>query len=596
MSQADLNLEGYEFLKETVSTKRLQTEARNILDSYSHTWDILAESLQNSVDAIEQNRKANSNSVALIQIVFNAALRSIEVSDTGIGMSPEQVKSVLAPHQGDKRGKGLRGEKGVGLSFIMFLTNRFRLETYNGEYTTSFEIHRANDWANGTESQPLKFVNVSLTKPQTFQGSSTYTRIWAEQIPVAKDSGEDVFEYTKPRLKYVLRTKTAIGNTYPLFKSGERPPVDIKVQLRFIDNTAFQEDFEDLPYSFAAPNSLLKSRDVLDWDEFKDRIVQGKKPQLKGLVHVGTAISESGKAVKWYTFISQRPTFDEISEVNNLQTSETKDVDSGIYLSTRGMPTGIRLTPPRTQQAAYWPSFFILLEYDDLRLDMGRKFVGGRVAQMLTKVASSIFNQHVNAIPRLTTKASDPFNGLETDVSIEEIKNQVSNTPDLGLSRVPYLKTPIGEQGVVAIFHELVGAGLLKGYRTQRSSSYERYDAYINYKPDPSVTASSVKRNIPEGRSYNIFTEFKFEAGQSLLSDFDVRKRPRDFRLLICWTLNESVFRENEIEVQEVELTETVFHGATHKLIFPNSYGFGAENTLHVIVLKDLIEILKKAE
>ena len=104
--------------------------------------------------------------------------------------------SVLAPHQGFKRGKGLRGEKGVGLSFIMFSTNRFRIETCDGQQTISLEIHRANDWVNGTESQPLKFVNVSIIGPQTFQGSATYTRIWAEQIPVARESNEDIFDYT----------------------------------------------------------------------------------------------------------------------------------------------------------------------------------------------------------------------------------------------------------------------------------------------------------------------------------------------------------------------------------------------------------------
>lgn len=597
MSQTQLDLEGYEFLQKTVNTNRLQTEARNILDSYSHTWDILAETLQNSVDAIEQNIKANPSATALIQLIFNANLRSIEVSDTGIGMSPEQVMSVLAPHQGLKRGKGLRGEKGVGLSFILFMTNRFRIETCDGEQTIYLEIHRANDWGNGTESQPLKFVNVRITGPQTFQGSATYTRIWAEQIPVAKDSSEDIFEYTKPRLTYVLRTKTAIGNTHPLFNRGEHPPIDINVQLRYVDNTGIQGEFEDIPYSYAAPDSLLKSKDVLEWDDFKERLVQGKNIQSKGFIHVGTETSESGRAVKWYMFIASRLTFDEISIVHNLQTSETKDVDGGIYISTRGMPTGIRLTPPRSQQASYWPQFFILLEYDDLRLDMGRKsVVGGRVVQMLTKVTASIFNQHVNAVPKLSSKGSDPFDGLETDVSIEKIKTEVSSTPDLGLSRIPYLKTPVEEQGVIAIFHELVGAGLLKGYRTHRSFYNNRYDIYINYKPDFSVISANVKRKIPEGRSYNIFAEFKFEAGQSLLEDFDVRKRPRDFRLLICWALNESVFKDNQIEVQEVELTEAVFHGTTHKLIFPNSYGFGAENTLHVIVLKDLIEVFKKAE
>ena len=154
----------------------------------------------------------------------------------------------------------LRGEKGVGLSFIMFLTNRFRIETCDGEQTISLEIHRANDWVNGTENQPLKFVNVNITGPQTFQGSTTYTRIWAEQIPVAKESNEDFFEYTKPRLIYVLRTKTALGNTYPLFNEGKLPPVDINVQLRYIDDKGIQESFEKVPYSFAAPDSLLKPK------------------------------------------------------------------------------------------------------------------------------------------------------------------------------------------------------------------------------------------------------------------------------------------------------------------------------------------------
>ncbi|HEX8559494.1 MAG TPA: ATP-binding protein [Pyrinomonadaceae bacterium] len=597
MAKTNLNLEGYEFLTETVNANRLQTEARNILDSYSHTWDLLAEALQNSVDAIEQRRKDDPKALSLINIVFNASQRSIEVSDTGIGMSADQVRRVLAPHQGLKRGKGMRGEKGVGLSFILFMTNRFRIETCDGEQTTYVEIHRANDWSNGTENDPLKFVNVRITGPSTFQKSTHFTRIWAEQIPAAQSVGDDIFEYTKPRLLYVLRTKTAVGNTYPLFNEGRRPPIDIQVKLQYLDHKGTRSGVEDIPYSFAAPDSLLKPKDVLTWQEYVDRRVQNKKTQAKGLVHVGTATSDSGKSVKWYTFIAARPTFDEISEINKLQTSDMSDVDAGIFISTRGMPTGIRLTPPRSQQAAYWMSFFILLEYDDLRLDMGRKFVGGRVGQMLSKVAlTSVYNVHVNAIPTLTIKASDPFDGLQTDQLIEEIKTQVANTRDLELSAVPYVKVPIEEQGVVAIFHELVGAGLLKGYRTLRSSSHERYDTYLNYKPDPSVMAPSVKRKIREGSSYNIFAEFKYEAGRTLLDDFDVRKRPRDFRLLICWTLNESVFKDKQIDVERIEPTETVFHGATHRLIFPNSYGFGAENTLHVIALKDLIKELKQAE
>jgi anti-sigma regulatory factor (Ser/Thr protein kinase) len=588
-------LEGYEFLQLNVTTKRLQTEARNILDSYSHVWDILAESLQNSVDAVEDGRRSNANSEARIRIVFNARERAIEVSDTGIGMSPEQVKNVLAPHEGLKRGKKKRGEKGVGLSFIMFLSNRFRIETCDGNTTTYLEIHRANDWANGTEQQPLKFVKAKIEGPNSYLNNATYTRIWAEQIPAIPTPEDDIFEYTKPRLRYILQTKTAIGNTYPLFHENQRPEIDIRCELKYVDQTGAEGDYEDIPYTYATPASFLKEKDVYTFEEFKERLVQSKNTTSKGLVNVGKSDTASGRKVCWYTFISQRPTFDEISEKNHLQTSEVKDVDSGIYISTRGMPTGIRLAPPRSQQASYWPSFFILLEYDDLRLDMGRKFVGGRVAQMLTKVAADIFNKHVNAVPRLTTKASDPFDGLETDVQIEEIKKEAAITPELEFPKISYFRVPVNEQGVVAIFHELVGAGLLKGYRTQRSSSYDRYDAYMNYKPDPSIFSKTNKKKTT-AESYNFFIEFKYEAGKSLLEDFDIRKRPRDFRLLICWTLKKSVFHENQIDVVEVDPADTIFHGATHKLVFPNSYGFGAENTLHVIALKDFIELLKTAD
>lgn len=596
MTEISENLEGFKFLTENVDAGRLKGEARNILDSYSHTWDILAEALQNSVDAIDQRyQQVGNDKPRIIKIVFNAQLRSIEISDTGKGMSADEIKRVLAPHQGYKRGGGLRGEKGVGLSFILFLTNRFKLETCNGDRTVSLEVHRANAWVNGTEPEALKFTNFTNTNASLFENSNTFTRIWADEIPTASDQDEDIFTYSLARLIYILRSKTAVGNTYSLFNQGKRPTVDIDVQLKFISSTGETGRFESIPYSYATPASFLKTKEVLSWDDYVQRKVQDKPTNAKGLEKTGNQLTSGGKHVKWYMFISQRTTFDEISQINKLESEDSKDVDAGIFIATRQMPTGIRLPPPRSQQASYWPSFFILLEYDDLRLDMGRKYVGGRVGQMLSKVAlMNIFNEYVNAVPKLTMKGQDPFDGLEADELIDRIKVAVKDTPDLDLPAIPYMKEPIEEQGVIAIFHELVGAGLLKGYRTQRSSSYERYDCFVNYKPDLSVIPASRKKQTKENVSYNIFVEFKFEGGKSLLEDFEIRKRPKDFKLLVCWLLNEGIFKENHIEVDEVEPTETAFHGATHRLVFPNSYGFGNENTLHVMALRDLIKSFKE--
>jgi hypothetical protein len=54
------DLDGFRFLEKTIDEEILRTQAQNILDSYAHPWDLLAEALQNSVDAIEQKIAKNS--------------------------------------------------------------------------------------------------------------------------------------------------------------------------------------------------------------------------------------------------------------------------------------------------------------------------------------------------------------------------------------------------------------------------------------------------------------------------------------------------------------------------------------------------------
>src|SRR5206468_3906743 len=159
----------------------------------------------------------DSKAKAQIAIVFNCKLRSVEVSDTGIGMSPNELKEILAPGKSLKRGKAnLRGEKGVGVSFIVFASNRFRIESCDGKQTTSIQIDNANNWIRGSEPNEPKFKNVSIGGVQQYRGSKTYTRIWVEEIPAKPDLDEDLFAYTQARLVHILRSKTAVGNTFPL--------------------------------------------------------------------------------------------------------------------------------------------------------------------------------------------------------------------------------------------------------------------------------------------------------------------------------------------------------------------------------------------
>jgi len=92
---ADLN--DFDFLTETIDDELLRHNAQNILDSYAHPWDILAETLQNSIDAIDLMAEKFKECQKLVFIDFDAKRRAIEASDTGVGMSANDLKRILAP-------------------------------------------------------------------------------------------------------------------------------------------------------------------------------------------------------------------------------------------------------------------------------------------------------------------------------------------------------------------------------------------------------------------------------------------------------------------------------------------------------------------
>jgi hypothetical protein len=172
---------------------------------------------------------------------------------------------------------------------------------------------------------------------------------------------------------------------------------------------------------------------------------------------------------------------------------------------------------------------------------------------------------------------------MENQHQLEEIKERARRAEDLDVAAIPYLKVPSEEQGVVALFHEMIGAGLLKGYRTYGNYGVNRYDAFTRTKP------------AAGGREFDVFIEFKHEAA-SIFKEFEEKKRPRDIRLLVAWTANLKKFEDDGIEIEELDALDdkVQFHGATHKMILPGRYLYGGDNILHLMVLKDLVKKFRK--
>lgn len=108
------------------SYKIIRHSIKGIESSYSNHRDILAELLQNAVDAVNKTDREGK-----IDIVFDCKTNSIEEKDNGCGIKSELLGDLLKPFSTNKEGDpDSIGEKGVGLKFAYFQSNKFTINTY----------------------------------------------------------------------------------------------------------------------------------------------------------------------------------------------------------------------------------------------------------------------------------------------------------------------------------------------------------------------------------------------------------------------------------------------------------------------------------
>ena len=141
---------------------------------------------------------------------------------------------------------------------------------------------------------------------------------------------------------------------------------------------------------------------------------------------------------------------------------------------------------------------------------------------------------------------------------------------------------------MIAIFHELVGAGVCYNYKTLTPSYGSLYDVLMYYNDG----------TYPIEDSLELITELKYSADQLVPELYDETKSFKDIDLLICWEPNEKAFKRfsdsysispvpksDEHESTEDDVrdgNEALLQGVTHIL---NNNGKG----IPVICLRDLL-------
>ena len=549
---------------EEIKNLLLRKQAKNILESYNQDWDILSEIFQNSIDAIDQNDAIDKG---IIKFTFNKNTHQISIWDNGIGINSNELSQILRPSVTYKEGRNnLRGEKGVGLSFLLFSTNDLVIESCKQGEKVVGKVSNAFDWViNKTEDIPQLDLSVKQCNDDFSHTKFTLSEVHSIQEEL------DIFSYSLGRLKHIIRTRTAVGNTGNIF--GCAPHKDIEIELKYVDENG-DEFTEKIPYSFDCPQNYIKPN--LSFTERQKRLANKEDRFVTGkaIFNSGTFITNSGKAIKYYYFVAGRTKFVDMSK-QILITEEDRDlVRGGIYLSTKSMPTGVMVSPPSVGKEGYWANLYIVFEYDDLKLDMGRKSVPPRTAQMMKSLSENIYNEVKNHFIDIL----DTDNEIEDELQSTEIIDNMwdflqDEVKNLNIDYLTYFKEPQTEQGVIAIFYELIGREKLNGYQTWRISSKDTYDAFVKYRKD-------------EKSSYRkIILEFKNE-GSDVIEDFlSYKKEYTKIKLLVCWSINESKFAQKGFSIRAFEDDDgRYFNGATHEIRMPN-----VGSPIEVICLKKFL-------
>ncbi|MEA5442086.1 ATP-binding protein [Cyanobium gracile] len=568
----------------------IRRELKGIRDSYHHYWDILAELLQNSRDSITRRRNNGYAGPSFVNIVFSKEENSIKVLDNGTGLSPALVERILAPGGSDKDAQQNEvGEKGVGLTFALFSSNNFFIQSRTTS-TPEFAgiVENAKGWLNaeGTHAATRpEYQAVSVTESignnYSFENQAYDTSSYCLMVlkGLAPRSNEiNIFDLTLPQLVFLLQTKTACGVTTCLHDESTSPEFTVYLEYNVSSSDppikiAFPSLYP-LPHEMLAPGSVLTLDAALNvfarrgTDEARHRFFWDK------VIWAHKEYNQDGWLVKVYgIMLPGNNAFEAISR-NPLQLlgeSEVFDQDSALFrstinIATKGMPTGIDISAPTSghQYPAYYKRCYFVAESDQLPFDMGRKSINHHYRRRFERAVSRLFAdlailaRFQQGDARIKPRPSEDTRAAREAQERREWEEALA-LPDLRFPAISYLKQPgAQEAAVAAVFHELIGAKILTRYQTITTGYSARYDVRALYA-------------LGHGEEpLRLVIEFKYKL-EKLIDDLrEDSKHLMSIHLLVAWDANELKLAEAGFSLDDnCAVGSGSLEGATHLLVIP---------------------------
>ncbi|MCC2321938.1 ATP-binding protein [Cellulomonas xiejunii] len=515
---------------------------KNVLDSYTGRFDVLAEAVQNAMDAIEARWGAGVDNAAgrrdgeypTIRIEIDASARNeITVTDNGVGIAGDKLQEVFTPHLSPKLlyGRPTRGHKGVGTTFLIYGHPAFEVRTK----TTSGEVHAyriqgGSEWVQGETILPApKFERVE-DAGRRLENFGSGTSITVKVDESTRFGRVRNAQYNKLETwELVLRTFTAIGIVNVGIADHRRPEWvrELRVELELLGvsggGTCTVVPKFHFPHSDAATSvslSELWSGSVSDSNRYEmlylelgpDALEQQLKAQIEELENSDSAEDqetlqtlrkyETSVYASWaYKNTLYEDLYRGALEEPSAKRFQYMNVRGGLMVASVGMPIGETTDHPyATMKPEYRRRLFMIASFNGkYSPDLGRKTIPAQdraFLEWLERQIQNLFLRYIGRLVRSNDEAPHHAGGFA------QAKEELASEGDRVRKRTEKLQAmsePLGfayepryEAELVGIFYALLASGDLRGYRllavpgsTTRLDGYFDFEASQFAKPTP---------------------------------------------------------------------------------------------------------------
>jgi hypothetical protein len=520
-------LEGMNSAGQEVLSSVAHRSIINILKCYTGFYDLFAESIQNALDAIERkhigSKQSGQSYTPKLWVRIDHKERLVRIVDNGVGMDEEQFKLCFAPNVSFKGDMPLRGQKGVGATFLAYGFDYVKLQTKRPAKTIAAVFRGGRSWAeDGTGKVPRPRFEDSPFDAEELSGEESGTSI---EIRLTGASAERPRRldwqgaHTADQWLNVLRIKSPLGGVYL-----ETPPFRPYVVVTVVDSlgeiTSVEKATAEYYYPHEIPNIKVKELDEIIKklagipgdpqtqfrklpDEFKklDCVYELWTPAsildpdsslgLSTLDEDQRALINFHDVHLYGAFVDSVKLWDEFNDDTLGLRQRNRILRGGLQMASDFMVQGDLITIPLNRAIGYQNNTHVIVHFRNGNPDLGRKTFQPECHDLAERLAT----QAVRALTRYRNllRPDTGSSVIIPDKDLHEWKKDQEKWRDghpmakeAIASTVSILSEPRQEQDVIALYHQLVGAGVIKGIGFFCSTHSDRYDSLfeLNYSGD----------------------------------------------------------------------------------------------------------------